>query len=208
MDWIHREGGCGGDREHSSAEGTPRHRADQAEPNRTPVSDLWTNDILPCTQCPIACPQRWRDQEPQDFQYSSLGPLGEVEARPQQRTGRVVQKRLPATLGKVQSNPLSRTPQALHSIPKHTGGLFRMPCLFDIDSETSLSEAIPSSLIAPQSHSFQNKGSSTPWSPQQARAIPCLTEVPQERWLFSPKKNLQGWRDKGTLSVGKGTCQT
>lgn len=81
--------GVGGDREHSSAEGTPRHRADQAEPNRTAASELWTNDILPCTQCPIACPQRWRDQEPQDFQYSSLGPLGEVEARPQQRTGRV-----------------------------------------------------------------------------------------------------------------------
>lgn len=32
--------GVGGDREHSSAEGTPRHRADQAEPNRTAASEL------------------------------------------------------------------------------------------------------------------------------------------------------------------------
>lgn len=128
-----------------------------------------------------AAPQRWRDQEPQDFQYSSLGLLGEVETMPQQRTGGVVQKGLPATLGKAQSNPLSRTPQAPHSIPKRTGGLFRMPCLFDIDSETSLLEAIPSSLIAPQSHSSQKKGSFTPWSPQKTCAIPHLAEVPRGR---------------------------
>lgn len=60
--------------------------------------------------------------------------------RLQERAGRVVQKGLPATLGKAQSNLCSRTPQAPYSILKLTGGLFRTPGLVNTDSETSLSE--------------------------------------------------------------------
>lgn len=46
QDGLRREGG------QVRAEGTTRHRAGKAQPDRTPASELWTNDILPHRHCP------------------------------------------------------------------------------------------------------------------------------------------------------------